>query len=194
MFSQSHTFFGFASLNCGRPWFQNSSLQWNYKYQWGCWAPHKPLKTTYYHELEHAVFYFSEWHDNAIVKVSVWETMGSFFLSIHYSLQLGSSKYEYSKYRNGTSSNKENLFKVFQICTQRCTSSKPCVKSSQHFFKARLKQTKHDASITGASESLTQRLVSAVNYSRTAFNSPCSTNLNHSRLATHAQWSTNTSV
>lgn len=57
--------------------------------------------------------------------------------------------------------------------------------SSQHVFKGRLKQTKPDASIIGASESLIHRLVSAVNYSRTAFNSPCSSNLNHTRIAAY---------
>lgn len=62
-----------------------------------------------------------------------------------------------------------------------CARTKPCETSSQHVFKGRLKQTKPDAPIIGASESLTHRLVSAVNYSRTVFNSPCSTNLNHTR-------------
>lgn len=71
------------------------------------------------------------------------------------------------------------------MCAHRCTSTKPCETSSQHVFKGRLKQTKPDASIIGASESLIHRLVSAVNYSRTAFNSPCSSNLNHTRVAEH---------
>lgn len=71
------------------------------------------------------------------------------------------------------------------MCAHRCTSSKPCETSSRHVFKGRLKQTKPDASIIGASESLIHRLVSAVNYSRTAFNSPCSSNLNHTRVAEH---------
>lgn len=56
------------------------------------------------------------------------------------------------------------------------TGTKPCETSSQRVSKRRLKQTKPDASIIAASESLTHRLLSALNYSRTALNSPCSSN------------------
>lgn len=64
---------------------------------------------------------------------------------------------------------------------QICTSTNPCETSSQRVSKRRLKQTKPDASIIAASESLTHRLLSALNYSRTAFNSPCSSNTHRYR-------------
>lgn len=66
------------------------------------------------------------------------------------------------------------------------------VKHLPSIFKGRLKQTKPDAPIIGASESLTHRLVSAVNYSRTVFNSPCSSILSHTRTEAHTHRETQT--
>lgn len=80
----------------------------------------------------------------------------------------------------------DKSFRDFKICTHMYLHLHTNhVKHLPSIFKGRLKQTKPDAPIIGASESLTHRLVNAVNYSRTVFNSPCSSNLSHTCTEAH---------
>lgn len=151
------------------------------------------FENNHYHQWELVMFCFSEWHYNTMVMFSVCTTMGLFSnLKVKWKtkivmkiISLTAKCFNISDIQLCDWEKKQESFQDLQICTQRCTSTKQCETSSQHVFKDRLKQTKPDASIIGASESLIHRLVSAVNYSRTAFNSPCSSNLNHTQAATY---------
>lgn len=154
------------------------------------------FENNYYHQWELVMFCFLEWHYSTMVMFSgeQWLFFSNFKVKWKTKLVMKMSsqdaKYFYiSDFQLFNNLKKEQeSFQDFHICAHRCTSTKPCETSSQHVFKGRLKQTKPDASIIGASESLIHRLVSAVNYSRTAFNSPCSSNLNHTRVAHTHTW------